>query len=73
MSIDELRDAISDSWHSFDSLDYFGQKRVIGSLFGGILALTVMTILAWKVMVPLILFVVGTTIYLRRSRSDDSL
>jgi hypothetical protein len=70
MSImDELRDAMSESWRSFDSLDYFGQNWVVG----GILTVTLVSILASKVMLPLILLAIGTTFYLRRSRDSDSL
>ena len=45
--IEELREAMVESWQSFRSLDYTVQKGILG----GILAVVV-TILAWKVMLP---------------------
>ncbi len=66
--IEELRDAMVESWQSFRSLDYTVQKGILG----GILAVVV-TILAWKVMLPLVLSAIGITSYLRLSRNEDAL
>lgn len=66
--IEELRDAMVESWQSFRSLDYTVQKGILG----GILAVVV-TILAWKVMLPLVLSAIGITSYLRLSRNKDAL
>ena len=57
-----------ESWQSFRSLDYTVQKGILG----GILAVVV-TILAWKVMLPLVLSAIGITSYLRLSRNKDAL
>ena len=69
MIIDELRDAVAESLDAFASLDWRWQMAIIG----GILTAIFMTVLAWKVMVPLFLLAIGVTLYLRRSRDDDSL
>ncbi|MFY9644186.1 MAG: hypothetical protein WAK29_03355 [Terriglobales bacterium] len=66
--IEELREAMVESWQSFRSLDYMVQKWILG----GILAVVV-TILAWKVMLPLVLSAIGITSYLRLSRNKDAL
>lgn len=66
--IEELREAMVESWQSFRSLDYTVQKGILG----GILAVVV-TILAWKVMLPLVLSAIGITSYLRLSRNKDAL
>jgi len=67
--LDELREAFSDSWESFCSLDFYGRRMILGAAS----ALIVLTILAWKVMLPLILFAIGTTIYLRLSDRKNTL
>ncbi|MFZ0687483.1 MAG: hypothetical protein WAM89_18220 [Terriglobales bacterium] len=66
--IEELREAMVESWQSFRSLDYTVQKGILG----GILAVVV-TILAWKVMLLLVLSAIGITSYLRLSRNKDAL
>jgi uncharacterized membrane protein len=67
--LDELHDAFAESWESFCSLDFYGRRMVLGS----VLALIFLTIFAWKVMVALILFAIGTTIYLRLSDRKNTL
>jgi hypothetical protein len=67
--LDELRDAFTDSWESFCSLDFYGRRMI----FGGASVLIFLTIFAWKIMLPLILFAIGTTIYLRLSDRKNTL
>jgi hypothetical protein len=69
MMIDDLRDALSEALRSFRAQEFLVQRWLIG----GILTFVVVTVLAWKVMVPLILFAIGAMLYLRRSRDEDSL
>ena len=49
---EELRDAIAESWRSFWSLGVVAQRCVVAGLVG----FGVATFLAWKVMIPLIVF-----------------
>jgi hypothetical protein len=67
--LDELRDALADSWESFWLLDFYAKRLV----FAGASVLIFLTIFAWKVMLPLILFAIGTTIYLRLSDRKNTL
>jgi len=67
--LDELRDALAESWESFRSLDFYGQRMVLGAAS----VLIFFTIFAWKVMLPLILLAIGTTIYLRASDRKNTL
>jgi hypothetical protein len=74
MSITEdLRDAFTDSWEWFSNLDLISQDWALRWIFCGIGLTIILTLLAWKVMVPLIVFAVIVVFYLRRSRADDSL
>jgi hypothetical protein len=67
--LDELRDAFTDSWESFWSLDFYAKRLVLA----GASVLIFPTIFAWKIMLPLILFAIGTTIYLRLSDRKNTL
>jgi hypothetical protein len=67
--LDELRDALTDSWESFWSLDFYAKRLVLA----GASVLIFLTIFAWKIMLPLILFAIGTTIYLRLSDRKNTL
>jgi hypothetical protein len=67
--LDELRDALTDSWESFWSLDFYAKRLVLA----GASVLIFLTIFAWKIMLPLILFAIGTTIYLRLSGRKNTL
>lgn len=67
--LDELRDALNESWESFWSLDFYARRLVVA----GASALIFLTVFAWKVMVPLILFAIGTTVYLRLSDRRNTL
>jgi len=67
--IEELRDAMVESWKSFWSLGIVAQRCVVGAIVG----FGVATFLAWKVMIPLILFAFATTIYIRWSNRRGEL
>jgi hypothetical protein len=59
MSITEdLRDAISGSWEWFSNLDLISQNWALRWIVCATLMIIVLTVVAWKVMLPLILFVV---------------
>lgn len=60
----DLLDAASESWRSFQGFGYFTRRWIFGTVF----ACIVLTILAWKVMTPLILLAIFVVIYLRRSK-----
>jgi uncharacterized membrane protein len=69
----DFRDAFADSWNWFSNLDLISQNWALGWILCATLMIIVLSVLAWKVMLPLILVAVGVMSYLRRSRTDDSL
>ena len=74
MSITEdLRDALTDSWERFSNLDLLSQNWTLRWILAAVTVFVFLTVMAWKVMVPLFLSAIGVTFYLRRSRGDDSL
>jgi hypothetical protein len=56
-------------WEAFDSLDHYLQRLVLA----GVVALGFMTTVLWRLTLPFIAVIIGIAIYLRRSRSKDSL
>ena len=69
----DLRDALSDSWDWFSTLDLISQDWAVRWIICGTGVIIVLAVLAWKVMLPLILLAVGVMFYLRGSRAHDSL
>jgi len=67
--MEELKDALADSWEQFRSLPYWGQRAIFGAAF----ALVLTTIFNWRVMGPLGLLACGVVCYLRFSRGKGSL
>jgi len=67
--MEEVRDALSDSWEQFRSLSYWGRRAV----FGAALAIIFVTIVDWRVMLPLLLLALAVVSYLRLSRGKGSL
>jgi hypothetical protein len=70
---EDFRDAITDSWEQFSSLDYFGQRAALGWIMAAVAGFVVIAIMAWRFMVAFILLVFAVTWFLRRSRDEDSL
>jgi len=74
MSIaEDFRDAITDSWEQFSNLDLLDQNWALRWILSAVVGVVVLTVLAWKVMVQLILLAIAVMLYLRRSRDEDSL
>ena len=67
--MDDLWDAVTESLDAFSSLYWRWQMAIMG----GIAAAIFVTIVWWKVMIPLMALVVGVLFYLRRSRGSESL
>ncbi len=67
--LEELRDALADSWKQFRSLSYWGQRAVLGA----VLTVVLVTIVNWRVMLPLLLLALVVVSYLRLSRDKGSL
>ena len=69
----DLREAFADSWDWFSNLDLISQDWSLRWILCATGVIIVLTVLAWKVMLPLILLAVGVIFYLRTSRTGDSL
>ena len=61
--------AIRELWRWYDSLDYY-QSRFVTA---GALLFVGMTVVAWRIMVPLLVFIGAVIMYLHSTRAKDSL
>ncbi len=59
----EFKLILQDWWWSYNSLDFFGRRRVGGALCFFIL----LTVLAWRAMLPFITIIMLIVLYIRRS------
>ncbi len=71
--LEDLRDALAESWEQFCSLDMFAANLAMRWLLASLAVLAFLMIFAWKIMIPFTLLAIGVTLYLRRSRSKDAL
>ena len=69
----DLRDALSDSWERFSSLDLLSRDWAGGWILAAVAGVIVSTVLAWKIMLPLIFLAVGVMFLMRYLRGEDSL
>ena len=60
---------LHDLWAWFRSLDWYVQRLVVAGTVGTVM----LTVLFWKVMVPLIGLAMAVTVWLRLSRAKESL
>jgi hypothetical protein len=63
------RGVLGNLWRSYASLDYYEGRFITA----GILAVCALSVLFWRFMLPLIAFITAVTLFLRWSRSRNSL
>ena len=66
---DDLRLALADSWERWKSLPFQYRRGVLGA----IATLIVLSIVAWRIALPLGVFAILVVLYLRSSKGKDAL